>query len=232
MFAATTDELATALRSELDDKVTDAGGSDFGCLWSNADIYRYMTMGCDALAKKTGYLYKTLNLPVVPDGAVVRLPSYVTNIRQARLVNTNDPVCPANANDMGFGVRDDYGLQFVGNSAMFEGTGKPQWYVRDFERKALRLVPIPDITDTLELQCETTLSLPQEQGMPLPFSDTDDLRLLLQYMLWQAYMKHDAETEDLVRAKFHQDQYESGVEDRASELRKYRRKPSVMRMNW
>ena len=60
MLAFTTDELIKAIRSDLDDKTTAADGSDFGCLWSDADLYRYLTGACDALAKKLGVLYKTL----------------------------------------------------------------------------------------------------------------------------------------------------------------------------
>lgn len=232
MLAFTTDELVKAIRSELDDKTTAADGSDFGCLWADSDLYRYMTGGCDALAKVLGVLYKTLRLPVTAGVQALPLPAYVTNIREARLVNKNDPVRQVNANSQNFGYRDDYGLKTYGSAAMFEGSGTPNSFVRDYERKAILLVPAPNEDDVLELQCETTISLPQEAGMPLPFADAEDQQLLMHYVMWRAYLKHDAETENLVRAKEHEAYYKDGADNRKSALRNYRRGPTVMRMNW
>lgn len=231
MLATTTDELAGRFRSDVDDKVTDVGGSDFGCLWSNADVYAYMTAACDRLAKDTEALYKTLLLPVRTGEAVVRCPTYVTEIRAARLVNRNQPVVAANANGTDYGFARDYGLVTHGQSAMFDSSGTPEVFIRDYERKALRLVPVPNADDTLEVQCATTVSLPQEAGMPLPFMDTEDQLLLLEYMKSLAFRKHDAETENLVRAESHEARYHAGALERKYELQRYRRRPPVMRMH-
>lgn len=232
MLAFTTDELVKAIRSDLDDKTTAADGSDFGCLWSDADLYRYLTGACDALAKKLGVLYKTLRLPVTAGVQALSLPAYVTNIREARLVNGNDAIKQVNANGQNFGYRDDYGLKTFGSNVIFEGTGQPTAFVRDYDRKAILLVPTPVENDILELQVETTISLPQEAGMPLPFADAEDQQLLMHYVMWRAYCKHDADTEDLTRANYHEARYIDGSDERKSSLLNYRRKPPVMRMNW
>lgn len=232
MLATTTDELATRFRSDVDDRITDDGGSDVDCLWKNDDVYAYMTVACDRVAKDTDNLPKVLRLPVKAGEATVRVPTYVTDIRSARLVNRNCALDPVNTNSTGFGTRRDYGIQHNGFLLMFDSSGVPNVFVRDYDRKELRLVPIPVEDDTLEIQVNTTITLPQEPGMPLPFTDTEDLQLVLYAMKAQAYRKHDAETEDLVRAKENEDLYEHWSTERKYELQRQRRSPPVMRMNW
>lgn len=231
MLATTTDELAARFRSDVDDKITDEAGGDFGCLWSNSDVYAYMTAACDRLAKDTEATFKTMLLPVRTGEAVVRCPAYVTEIRSARLVNRNQFLSQANANSSDYGMARDYGIVQYGAPAMFDSSGVPCVFIRDYEAKALRLVPIPAEDDTLEIQCATTVSMPQEEGMPLPFMDTGEQLLLLEFMKSLAYRKHDAETEDLVRAKDHEGRYYAGALDRKYELQRYRRRPPVMRMH-
>ena len=232
MLAQTTDELVTRFRSEVVDKITDVDGSDADCLWSDYDIYGYLTEAVDAVAKLTDGLYKTISLPFQAGDQMVSCPKYVLDIREARLVNSNQPVEQINANSVNYGWVRDYGLRWIGSSALHEGSGEPSCFVRDFEQKALRLVPHPLVGDTLEIQCTITTSIPMEAGMPLPFGDTEDQRLLLHKMKALAYLKQDAETEDLKRATLFAGLFEQGYMDRKSALQRYRRTPPVMRMNW
>lgn len=232
MLAQTTDELVTRFRSEVVDKVTDVDGSDADCLWSDYDIYGYLTEAVDAVAKLTDGLYKTVRLPYSAGDQMVTCPKYVLEIREARLVGTNRVIEQVNANSTGYGWVWDYGLKWRGASALHEGSGEPICFVRDFEQKALRLVPHPVADDALEIQCTITTSVPMETGMPLPFGDTEDQRLLLHKMKALAYLKQDAETEDLTRAKLFAGLFEQGYMDRKSELQRHRRTPPVMRMNW
>lgn len=230
MLAVTTEELAVRFRSDVDDRITDGNGSDFGCLWLDYDVYGYMTEACDALAKQTDGLYKTMLLPVVAGNGVVTCPSYILHIREARLVNINRSVEQANTNEPNYSVEKDYGLQHYGTSAIHESSGIPSTFIRDYQRKVLRLVPTPEADDTLELQCTVSITVPLSCGMPLPFMDIEDQRLLLHYMKWRAYEKQDAETEDLVRANHFASLFAEGAAERKSTLRNYRRKPGVIRM--
>ena len=232
MLAFSTDELVTRWRSEVVDKITDVNGSDEDCLWSDYDAYGYLTEAVDAVAKLTDGLYKVVRLPFLAGDQMVRLPSYVLDIREARLVNTNRPVDQANANDTNYGWVLDYGMKWLGASALHEGSGEPTHFIRDFEAKALRLVPHPLVADTLEIQCTITTATFMEAGVPLPFTDIEDQRLLLHKMKALAYLKQDAETEDLARAKLFAALFEQGAMDRKSALQRMRRKPSVMRFNW
>jgi hypothetical protein len=115
---------------------------------------------------------------------------------------------------------------------MFEGSGQPSVYVRDYERRALRLVPIPAFSGVLELQVSVTVGVPIEKGGDLPTQDAEEQRLLLHYMKWRAYEKQDAETQDMPRARYYEAAYRNGAMERESSLRNMRRTPGVIRMEY
>lgn len=215
MLAFTAEELAARFRSDVDDKITDVNGSDADCLWSNADVYGYMTAAVDALARATDGLFRTVRLPVAAGVATVYAPVTMLHIREVRLASTGDELHQLNANDV---------------DLTHLATGRPRAYVRDLERKALWLTPIPVQADVLEVFCTVTCGAPMAPGFPLPFLETVDQLLLLEYMKSLAYRKHDAETEDLTRARDHERRWQTGADDRKSELNNYRRHPPVMRM--
>lgn len=218
MLAFTTDELAKRFRSDVDDKITDAAGSDADCLWSNYDVYGYMTAACDALSRESAGVYRTIQLPITAYDPNVRLPSYVLHVREAWLTSPQRvELRQLNANDT--------------DASRYRDEGAPRFYIRDLERRSLRLVPAPPAPDTLELMCTVSIRVPLGEGLPLPFLETVDQLLLLHYMKSLAYRKHDAETEDLVRARDHEQHWLAGVQDRKSELNNYRRKPTVIRMS-
>ena len=221
MFATTADELLTFFRAEVNDQAAQG-------LWEDWEVYGYMTEGFDALLKKAEVKYAVLQLPFTADAASVALPAKVLHIRAMRIVGGGE-LTPAPMARLSV-PRDDYGLNLAGNSAMFEGSGTPSVYVRDYEAKALRLVPIPNASGTLEVQCTVNIGVAMEAGTPLPTTDSQDLRLVLHYMKSLAYQKHDAETEDLVRARFHEDRFRAGVQEREAQLRNFRRPPGVVRM--
>lgn len=222
MLAFTADELLTVFRAEVSDQADPP-------LWADSELYVWVTEAWDAMLKKTELQFKVIQLPVVANEQKVPLPASVLNIRSARLVETNTLLSPANTNTAGFATRNDYGMTTV---EMFGGTGRPGAYVRDYERRALRLIPTPNADMTLEIQCTTTVSAPLQAGMLLPSADAEDQRLVLHFIKWRAYAKHDADTESLVRARYYEDAYRRGVEDRASSLRNQRRTPGVIRMEW
>lgn len=230
MIYLTSTDLARRFRSDVNDLKTDVNGGDFGCLWKDEEIYDYMTDAADAVATVVGTLYKTLQLPYAAGDATVRLPRYVLEIRSARLVNHNQPIEHQNLNALGT-VRDDYGLSITGTS-LFGSQGRPEAFVRDFDRQALRFVPTPNEADVLEIQCTTTPTLAMEADVPLPFTDRKDQLLMLLKMKALAYRKHDAETEDLTRARSNEEQFEYYALERESQLRRNRRAPGVIAMEW
>lgn len=214
MLAFTTDELEERFRSDVNDVKTAADNSDFGCLWTDKDVYAYMTVACDALAKDTQGVYRVLRLPVTAGTATVRMPPNVQHIRDARLVSAGIRVTQIDLMDTWLGP----------------STGIPRSYCRDQLARQLILLPAPALNDLLELQVTVSISMPMEAGMPLTFTDTEDQLLLLTKMKALAYMKHDAETEDLTRARAYEARYAQGALDRMSALGNLHRTPTVMRM--
>lgn len=224
MLASTADELLLIFREEVSDKAEPY-------LWSDSLAYSYMTEGCDALANEAQPFYKVLRLDYTAGEAVLGLPRSVLQIRSARDVTANRPLHQANSNDLIVAQTKDYGLRSAGPSAMFESSGAVSTFVRDYEKRALRLVPIPNVSGTIEIQCTVTLTEPLSEGAPLLCTEASDQRLVLCYMKWRAYSKHDAETEDLTRAKTNENAFRLGVRDREVQLRKYRRAAGTVRMS-
>lgn len=214
MLAFTTDELETRFRSDVNDVKTAADNSDFGCLWPDADVYAYMTVASDALAKDTQGAYRVLRLPVTAGEATLRLPPDVQHIRDAHLVGSNTRLAQVDFNDTWLGP----------------SSGTPRSFCRDVVARQLLLLPTPTANDQLELHVTVSISAPLEAGMSLLFTDAEDQYLLLTKMKALAYMKHDAETEDLTRARMYAGLYAQGALDRMSALGNLRRTPTVMRM--
>lgn len=232
MFATTASELLLVFRQDVDDASSYQAGSDALCLWKDSEILRYMTASCDALAKKTQGIYKTVRLTYAADQQKVTLPGYVLEIRNVRDVTQEKTLTQANTQDWAFSnSADDYGTPLRSNNTLFRGTGLPSQYVRDYDAKGILLVPTPAAPGELDVQCCVTIAARLEAGSVLPFTDSEDLLLVLDYMRYLAYKKPDAETEDLVRSNSAKAAYEAGAANRASSLNNYRRAPGVVRMS-
>lgn len=223
MFARTADGLLTFFRAEVSDAVAPY-------LWQDWEAYGYMTEAFDALLKQANIVYKTIDLPFTSGVPTVPLSPAILYIRSAHVVGGVD-LTPMSSTVGEYTQYTDYDMRTPPSTALFASSGPPLQYVRDYENRALRLVPIPNLNGIIELQCTVTLSIALQSGFPLPTVDATDLRLALHYMKHLAYSKHDAETEDLVRSKMHYEQFEAGVEDRKNRLENYRRAPGVVRMS-
>lgn len=239
MIAFTTDELLGIFRLEVDDPLEGSSPStpDDNSLWSNAEIYQYMTEAADKVAKKVEGRYQTLQIAITP--ATVTVPPTpvplillrkVLHIREAKLVNSGYILEPINADDHIRASYNSYGPPFRYTGAYTYGV--PMGYMRDYENNALILTPIPNITDTLELQCTVTIDAPLAAGGSLPYTDTEDLRLMLHFMKKLAYEKQDADTLDLQRSQQWERQFESGALNRSLRLRSYRRRPGQVLTDW
>lgn len=234
MLAYTSSDLNTIFRREVRDPLEGtADEPDSENLWSELEVYQYMTEAFDRVSKEVGGRYKIYQLAVVANQPLIYLPRAVLDIRTARLLVAGVPVLQANADQFLYERVDDYGRNFLTASEMFTVTGSPPiHFIRDYELKQLRLVPIPAANDTLEIQCTTTDTVPYDAGMPLPLMDTEDQRLVLTWMKYLAYMKHDADTEDLVRARYYEKTFEDRVILRAADFERQHRAPTPIRMDW
>lgn len=221
MLATTADEMALLFRQDVDDVLSTGDTDDTDRLWKDYEVYRYMTVACDRLAKDTDAFLRVLRLTVTADDDTVPLSNRVLNIFGARLETADCEVVPRNANEGGPLRLSDYGLTL---------RAAPTW-TRDYERNALVLAPVPTQADTLILSCSVSISAPMMTGAPLPFVDIDDQLLLLHAMKAQAYLKQDAETQDMTRAKIFDASYRAGASERKYERLRQRRQPGVVRMD-
>lgn len=232
MFATTADELLLNFREDVHDDVVYSAGDDSLCLWQDREIYRYMTVAVDRLARDTHGLVEVLTLPFVEGVPTVALPARVLEIRHVRSITHGWPMTPANTNSRGMGMTDDYGLRAFGSQSMFDSRGRPRTYVRDYQARALNLVPIPDTDGQIAISCVVTISDPMEAGTDLPFMEATDQLLVLEYMKHLAYRKQDAETEDLVRSDKALAYYKHEAPARKAEINDQRRTPGVVKMEW
>ena len=234
MIATTSDGLLLTFRYEVDDAVGYLTSGDGASLWKDSEIYGYMTEALDALLKDTDHKYRVLSLPVVAGDPLVALPRRVLKIREARLVTADRSIRALNANAPGLVMSTmDYGMGTPeAVTSMFTNTGTPTVYVRDYDTGYLRLVPIPIVNDTMEIQCTVTIGEMLVAKVELPTRDMEDLRLVLHYMKGLAYDKQDAETVDPTKAGRYMAMYKAGANERSVRLRSYRRSPGVVRMNW
>lgn len=224
MFAQTASDLLRFFRAEVADATAPY-------LWEDWEVFGYMTEGFDALLSDTEAKYTVLTLPYTANNPLITLPKSVLNIRVVHIVG-GDEVLPASATTRVATRSDDYGIQSVGSNAIFTDTGTPCYYIRDYNRGALRLTPIPVDDGQLEIQCSSTLSVPMTDGAALPTTNSKELRLVLHYMKSLAYRKQDAETNDLIRARDHEAEYNVGALERQQRLLNQRRPPGVVRMEW
>lgn len=224
MFAATTDELIAVFRREVDDTAEPF-------LWSDQEALQYMTEAVDKTAKATLGLQRVISLPVTAGENTVSLPASVLHINTALLTEAKRALVETNGNEYVFGPRD-YGACSLQYAFTANSTGVPAAYLRDYERRAVRLIPTPIHNDTLELQCSITPAIPCVLGEMLPFRDSEDLRLVLLYMKKLAYEKQDVETLDLDRARDFSTQFDVRSIQRRSAVNSYRRAPGVVRMEW
>ena len=222
-------ELKDTFRIEVDDLPKEDADTS-SCLWSDADIYRYMNSAASLLARRVRSLFKNYTLPVLADQPMIRLPAdRIYKVRRAYLTAARRDLVPLNLNDDTMRAMD-YGVTL--RSAHWEtSTGTPTSFVLDYTPGYLRLAPIPTAADALQLFCEI-LPAALTAEMPLPFTDQDDLDILLLWMKKLAYEKHDADTHDLNRAKEYERQFNARVYEREPEKRRMTRTPGTVRSSW
>lgn len=232
MLTATTDGLNAIFREDVGDKLEgmDGGPADSENLWSENEVYRYMTIAVDALAKATEGQYRVSQLPVTAAVQIVPISRNVLHIRYIRSLTTGLFLWQDNIGQSPYRTHDDYGVELANGA--FSKQGPLHNVIRDYEKNALILIPIPTVNDTLEMQYTATQGMPQQAGMMLPFMDTEDQLLLLYEMKHQAYLKQDADAMDLKRAKEFEEAFKAGALVRNGRLNSYRRTPGHVQCDY
>lgn len=224
MLAQTVDDLATIIRSDLDDPIR-VGTGDADCLWKDADIYRYMTEAVDAVMNDTGIKNRRIVVPFTADSPYARLPAGVIGVESVAITG-GGTLQMVNTNSTAHGA-----LSRPVNIAP-TSVSVPTTFTYEDNLKRLTLDPTPAVDGTLDVFATMTIGSPIFAGMPMPVTSVRDQSLVLLYMKSLAYRKHDAETLDLGRSNEYLAMYKEASVDRESEIRKQRRAPGVVRMNW
>lgn len=233
MLAASTEELNAVFRQEVGDVlVPGITPADDDRLWKDYEVYSYMTEAADAVATITEKLQTVLSITLAPNQQMYALPANVLHIRSARLLTGLRELREHNYADYGQLCSDDYGRITLGNQSMFTAVGNPYAYMLDYVPGALYILPIPAVADTLVLQCITTLPAPLLVDADLPFSDVISQRLMLLKMKALAYAKHDADTFDMKRSADFEAEFDMRAGAYRSEVRRQRRAPGTVRMEW
>lgn len=232
MLATTSDGLDALFRQEVDDVLEGTPPSDVDRLWKETEVYSYMTEAADATARAVLGRYKTIQIPLEADKAVYPLPMYVFDIRSARTLTYGQSLVEHNIDEYAGYKVWDYGMPLVGSTGIFTATGVPIQYMRDYDARAIRLIPIPAAADTLELQCVIGVATPMAPGMPLPFMEIPDQRLMLIKMKALAYAKNDSDMRNDKRAAAYEAEFVARAKERNVEQRRIRRAPGCVRMEW
>lgn len=230
MSPETIDELVARFREDVDDTVS-GDGSD--ALWRPSLVLGYANEAIDATAKATDTLVGVVSLPAKAGMNTVRFNRGVLHVFGATLASNGRALSPRNFNELGEAAGDDYGVPVPGSAALTSAvTGTPAFYVLDVVPRAMVLVPTPAQDDTVNVHCSMTIKSPLDYGDDLPFTDFEDVQLVLLYMKYLAYSKHDVETYDIQRANNYYDLFMARARDRKYALLNYRRRPGVVRMEW
>jgi hypothetical protein len=224
MLALDTTELARVFRSEVDDPLkADCGDED--CLWKDSDVYYYMTEAFDAVMRGVGGVAGQVSVPYAIGQSTITLPKKVFEISSAWLAS-GKALRITNLSDAG------YNRQFPERELDLGKVDIPDSFMTENGYNRGVLYPAPSEAGTLNIMGRFTLAFPLEAGMPVPLRDIPDQRLVLTYMKYLAYAKHDAETYDLGRSSRYQSEFDVKIMDREVELRRNRRRPGTVRMDY
>jgi hypothetical protein len=225
----TLEGMVTLFRQEVDDlpgdTVSDVNwkNDDTGLLWSNQEAVRYANRAVAEYCFRNPVLDSNVETTVthVTWGTVPldRRPysGKILSIRRAKFVET------ASGDEHILQKRtlqwmDDY----VGPNWHLEGAagpqGTPKWYVEDHDRREICLYPVPEVAGVVHLTVDRLPIQNMEwtrRHLDGP-KDIDEYHHLdlIDYMVYQAYLKRDAETENPELAKAALDRFTMNVGER------------------
>lgn len=230
----TTDDVVTRFRNEVDDVVRGTGAdAENAVLWTTDEIYAYMQEAINQTASGTQGLFKTFTIPyVASDGPYVALPSAyeLFDISEVTTSAGRTVLTPFNTVDGGSLV-GDYGDVFANRGSWDNATGRPRRYSRDFRPGYLRLYPAPTEDDTLTITANIG-AMDVYPGMPFPFTNPKDVRLVLMWIKHLAYGKKDVDTFDPNRSTLEKNAFDELVVYRKYECQRLRKAPTPARFSW
>lgn len=183
-----TADLLSILRLDLDDPEMPGNGDDSDCLWSDAELTRYLADAQEILCTKADVLFDQSTFTITTaaggdglyawDESITKIrKGIVTGQRVLEVLSVSDIMRKFNVTDLGWTLTD-----------WEESVGDPKYIVTDYEVGFVRLVPIPVQIETIKLH---VYRLPTDSAvMEIPERYR---RELLLYAKYKAFDKHDAD---------------------------------------
>ena len=228
----TADDVYARFRRDVDDPLEGTDEvPDSENLWSDVDIYYYMNVATERVAAKTRSLFKTRTFPITAGDPYVALPQgqRLLDVRDVRSLGNRRVLTEFNINEAV--VRDDYGVLYMDSPMWNTSTGVPFMFTLNYAPNKMRLYPIPQADDVIEVTA-SLLPFEMSKGMPMPFSEYEDIELVLLWMKSMAYSKHDADAQDLARANDYEAQFNTRALTRQGEQNRRQRAPGNVRFVW
>lgn len=166
-------------------------------LWSDTEIYRYMSDACFQFIRLTGgvadFTSEACEIPITAGEATSELHPSVLRVMSARRRSDNREIEVVNVTDLEAVYRTDYGLRV--NEFLDDTPGPVRRMVLGMQRGIVRWVQVPEFDDSVAL---TLYRLPL-RAIDGPNQTLDDIEEmhhihLLDWMRRLAYLKKDVET--------------------------------------
>ena len=204
----TLEEMVTIFRQEVDDlpgdTVTDVNwkNDDTGLLWSNQEAVRYANRALNEYCVRNpihdSNTQQTItHIAYAADTQKGTLSDKILAIKRAKFVATasgDEQILLKRTHGWMDHFVPDWALE--GNAST---PGTPEFYIEDLDLRSIMLYPLPDVAGTVHL---TVGRMPFKQmGWTLRHLDSPEIDEehhfdLIDHMVYQAYQKRDAETEN------------------------------------
>lgn len=134
----------------------------------------------------TESVHAMCSVSVAAGDPVVPLDPRIINIKKARLALDSQPLCPVRSDQLSFDWESE--------------TGTPSHYVTDYQSGAIRLYPSPTVNDDLLLTVTRLPLKDMASGEDKPEIREEYHDALVQWVLYRAYGKQDADIFDPAKA--------------------------------
>lgn len=191
-MAITPTQFLARLRNELDD-VPDSDYTD-SALWTDAELYQYITQAQQLLIEHVGYLRDRITLHAKADRQYTTLPDEVIDVEELWLRTAQRTLNIRNYNEMTGFMVDDYGLRLAGQ---WRGsTGTPDNAVLDLETGRVYLIPTPVADEEIDAVVLKTSGTVDSTTQCFELKRETHVLALLPKCKELAYSKHDADSYD------------------------------------
>ena len=218
----TLEQLATLFRQRVDDlpgdivdKTVPWANDDSGLLWTNAEICQYADEAQKELFlrrhKKDDTTAEITQIAVVIGTSAYAFDKRILAIERVKFIDS--------ASDEFVLDKTTHGtLDFQRTNWQKDENGVVDEYIEDFENRSITLYRTPQLAGTLHLTVRRMplLALSWSLRHKLLEADDENQYDLLDWMMFRAYMKRDAETENPELAGIHKALFDERVGDRPS----------------